>query len=330
MYSLPEEHLPFAVAVLTFLILCFLFITIVRFFQRLSKTRRLMEKITSEDTFTVEPDIQDPYPPGRKGRVRSKIMNALGSFGAHFVSSDSEEYSGLRLRFLRAGLHHVNMPAIFYAAKLILAVGLPVVFLAISIAHPIVLNARSVIAVMAILAIIGYLLPELLLRIRRTRRMRKLVRGLPDALDLLVVSVEAGLGLDAAINIVKTEMAGYNKPVSEEFKYLNLEMRMGQPRQLALRHLAMRADIEEMTILVTTLIQTEKFGTSIARALRVCSDGARTKHQQQAEELAAKMPVKLMFPLIACIFPSLFVVILGPAVIKIIKILIPIMRVQRF
>ncbi|MCK9274785.1 MAG: type II secretion system F family protein [Syntrophales bacterium] len=326
MFSLPEEHLPFALALLNFLIFFFLFITVARIFQRLSKTRRLMEKIRYEDSFIPESSVRESNPPEKKGRTRFKIMNVLGNFGSHFISSDSEEYSGLRLRFLRAGLHHVNMPSIFYASKLISAICLPIAFLALNLVHPIILNVRSLAIVMVILAVAAYYLPVLLLSIRRTRRKRKLIRGLPDALDLLVVSVEAGLGLDAAINIVRTEMAGYNKPISEEFKYLNLEIRMGQPRQLALRHLAMRADIEEMTILVTTLIQTEKFGTSIARALRVCSDGARTKYQQAAEEAAAKMPVKLVFPLIACIFPALFVITLGPAIIKIIKVLIPLLR----
>jgi len=146
--------------------------------------------------------------------------------------------------------------------------------------------------------------------------------GLPDALDLMVVCVVAGTGLDAAINRVAEEMELSNQPLSQEFKTLGLELRAGKSRQDALRNLAFRTDLEEVSSLVTLLIQTEKFGTSIAQALRVHSEAMRTRRFQKAEEIAAKLPIKLVFPLILFILPSLFVVILGPAAITIFRTLL--------
>jgi tight adherence protein C len=147
-------------------------------------------------------------------------------------------------------------------------------------------------------------------------RKRKIIEGLPDALDLLVVCVEAGMGLDAAISRVGEEIKLSHKELSDELKFLNLEMRAGKSRQEALRTFAVRTDIEEVRNFVTVLIQTDKFGTSIAQALRVYSDVFRTKRYQKAEEIAAKLPTKLIFPLIIFIFPSLFVALLGSAAIQ--------------
>jgi len=155
------------------------------------------------------------------------------------------------------------------------------------------------------------------------QRKEKILQGLPDALDLMVVCAEAGVGLDASIHRVGEEMKLTNKPLSEEFKLLNLELRAGKQRRDALKNLAMRTDLDDVKSLVTLLVQTERFGTSIAQALRVHSDAMRTQRFQRAEEVAAKLPVKLVFPLILFIFPSLFVTILGPAVIRIYKILLP-------
>lgn len=147
--------------------------------------------------------------------------------------------------------------------------------------------------------------------------------GLPDALDLMVVCSEAGVGLDATINRVGEEMRLNNKTLSDEFNLMSLELQAGKPRRDALKDLATRTGLEDVTNLTSMLIQTERFGTSISQALRVHSDSMRVKRSQRAEEIAAKLPVKLLFPLIFFIFPSLFVVILGPAVIRIFRTLLP-------
>jgi len=174
-----------------------------------------------------------------------------------------------------------------------------------------------------LLALIGFYLPSFWLRMRVQKRKEKILEGLPEALDMMVVCVEAGMGLDAAINRVGQEMALSNKVVGEEFQLLSLELRAGKQRNDALRGLATRTDLEDVNSLVTLLIQTDRFGTSIAQALRVHSDSMRVKRQQRAEEIAAKLPVKLLLPLTLFIFPSLFVVVMGPAVIRILRILVP-------
>jgi tight adherence protein C len=167
-----------------------------------------------------------------------------------------------------------------------------------------------------LLALVGFYIPSLWLRIKIAQRKDEIVRGFPDALDLMVVCAEAGMGLDAAINRVGEEMRLRCAPVSDELKLLSLELRAGKQRRDALRNLTMRTDSEDINSFVTLLIQTDKFGTSIAQALRVQSDSMRTKRSQKVEELAAKLPVKLLFPTILFIFPSLFLVLMGPALIR--------------
>ncbi len=144
-------------------------------------------------------------------------------------------------------------------------------------------------------------------------------RGFPDALDLMVVCVEAGMGLDAAIHRVAEEIKLTSKELSDELKQLTLELRAGKSRREALRNLGMRVGIEEIKGFVTLLVQTDKFGTSVAQALRVFSESFRKKRFYKAEELGEKMPLKLVFPMLLCILPSLFVVIMGPAIISIYK-----------
>jgi tight adherence protein C len=139
----------------------------------------------------------------------------------------------------------------------------------------------------------------------------------------MVVCVEAGMGLDAAINRVGEEMKLRNEVVSEEFRLMGLELRAGKLRRDALRNLGIRTGLDEVKSLMTLLVQTDKFGTSVAQALRVHSDSMRTRRYQKAEEMAAKLPVKLIFPLILFILPSLFVVVVGPAVIRLFRILLP-------
>jgi tight adherence protein C len=174
----------------------------------------------------------------------------------------------------------------------------------------------------------GYILPDFILSTRVSARQEKIQLALPDALDLLVVCVEAGLGLDQAILKTSEELRVTHADICEELNLVNLELRAGKPRKEALRNLADRTGVEDINGLVSMLIQTDKFGTSIAQSLRIHSDALRTKRRQRAEEKAHKVSVKLVFPLVFLIFPAMFVVILGPGVIKIIKQLFPAMGGQ--
>jgi tight adherence protein C len=169
----------------------------------------------------------------------------------------------------------------------------------------------------------GYIFPGMVLARLAKKRAHKIRLSLADALDLLVVSVEAGLGLDQALTRVGQELAFAYPDLSDELRLVNLELRAGKARSDALRNLAERTGVEDLNSLVTMLIQTDKFGTSVAQALRVYSDTLRTKRRQRAEEAAAKTGVKMVFPLVLCIFPAIWVVTIGPAAIKFITVLLP-------
>jgi tight adherence protein C len=169
--------------------------------------------------------------------------------------------------------------------------------------------------------VIGFMLPRYVLARMIKSRQRRLRWGLADALDLMVVSVEAGLGLNAAIVKVSSELMDVHPDIATEFELANLEIRVGRERDEALRNLAERTGVDDMRSLVGTLIQTDKFGTSIARALRVFSDSLRTKRRQRAEQEAQKAAVKLLFPLACFLFPTLFIAILGPAALNLIDVL---------
>jgi tight adherence protein C len=172
-------------------------------------------------------------------------------------------------------------------------------------------------------AALGYVLPGIKLARMAKYRQHKIRLSLPDALDLLVVSVEAGLGLDQALQRVGEELAFAHKDLSDELRLVNLELRAGKARADALRNLADRTGVDDLSSLTAMLIQTDKFGTSVAQSLRVHSETLRTKRRQRAEEAAAKTGVKMVFPLVFCIFPAIWVVTIGPAAIKFVQVLFP-------
>jgi len=175
---------------------------------------------------------------------------------------------------------------------------------------------------------LGFLLPNMILGRQAKKRQHRIRLALPDALDLLVVSVEAGLGLDQAIQRVGEELNFAHRDLSDELRLINLELRAGNARADALRNLAHRTGVDDVSSLVAMLVQTDKFGTSVAQSLRVHSETLRTKRRQRAEEAAAKTGVKMVFPLVFCIFPAIWVVTIGPAAIKFVKVLFPLAQQQ--
>jgi len=170
-------------------------------------------------------------------------------------------------------------------------------------------------------AALGYYLPEILLNIITERRVGRMRDSLPDMIDLLVICTESGMGIDSAIARISREMARTSPELSQEFYLSSLEMRAGATRIEAMRNLALRSGLEDLEDLVSMLIQADKFGTSLADSLRVQSDMMRSRRSQRAEEIAAKIPLKLTMPLILFIFPTLLMVLLGPAMIQILKVL---------
>jgi tight adherence protein C len=172
----------------------------------------------------------------------------------------------------------------------------------------------------------GYVLPGMVLARKARRRQHRIRLSLADALDLLVVSVEAGLGLDQALARVGQELAFAYPDLSSELRLVNLELLAGTGRSDALRNLADRTGVDDLSSLVAMLVQTDKFGTSVANSLRVFSETLRTKRRQRAEEAAAKTGVKMVFPLVVCIFPAIWIVTIGPAAIQFMKVLGPMGR----
>jgi|KBSMisStandDraft_5_1062788.scaffolds.fasta_scaffold25634_4 tight adherence protein C len=252
-----------------------------------------------------------------------KLQALLTRLGEVNKPSDEAEMSVLKQSLVSAGYRHAQAPILFIGAKLllsILALGTVALVPAKLLGFP---TMTTQLAIYVGAASLGYFLPMWWLRLAINHRKEKMLIAFPDSLDLLVVCVEAGLGLDAAINRVSTEIRFAHTELAEEFNLVSLELRTGLSRAEALKNLSRRIDLEEVSSLVALLIQTDKFGTSIGQALRVHSDSMRVNRQLRAEELAAKLPVKLLFPLVFFIFPSLFVIIVGPAAIKIARSLMP-------
>ncbi len=254
---------------------------------------------------------------------KDKLYSLLTRLGEVNKPSNESEVSAIREALITAGYRHAQAPILFMGAKLLMSV----LTLAVAVITPAKLlgfpsiNAQLMLYVGAASA--GYFIPVLWLRHAIGGRKEKILEAFPDALDLMVVCVEAGLGLDAAISRVSGEIRFAHKELAEEFNLVGLELRTGLSRAEALKNLSRRVDLEEVGSLVALLIQTDKFGTSIGQALRVHADAMRVNRQLRAEELAAKLPVKLLFPLVFFIFPSLFVIVVGPAVVKIARTLLP-------
>jgi len=229
-----------------------------------------------------------------------------------FVPKSPKEMGRLQKRLTRAGFKHPRA-AVFYA---IAEVVLPIVLALVTVASLGIVRG----GIFALLAAgVGYAIPGFWLAIKTSQRQKEIQNGLPDALDLLIVCVEAGAGLDAAIVKAAEELAISYPALAEELRLINTETRAGKPRLEAFKNFAARTGVDDVRSLVSMLVQTDKFGTSIALALRTHAATARTKRRQRAEERAAKLGVKLVFPLVFCLFPALYVVVLGPAVIKIME-----------
>jgi tight adherence protein C len=289
-----------------------LFLGIMFYLSSLKGRRDLLKKIadTGQEQSKAESSVE-------RNQVRQIFLSITQRLGFLAKPKSEDEISYLRKRFQQAGLERFSNVALsFFGAKVFFAILLPILFMVLKVSLMRPMLPIQITFLLVLLALVGFYIPSLWLRIKIAQRKDEIVRGFPDALDLMVVCAEAGMGLDAAINRVGEEMRLRCAPVSDELKLLSLELRAGKQRRDALRNLTMRTDSEDINSFVTLLIQTDKFGTSIAQALRVQSDSMRTKRSQKVEELAAKLPVKLLFPTILFIFPSLFLVLMGPALIR--------------
>jgi tight adherence protein C len=248
--------------------------------------------------------------PGAGAELAQRIASPLN----RLVPASAAEARKLQKQLMQAGFRSQSAPGVYRAIQLATMAGLPafVALVCALLAKP--LGGAFFWIVSAF--IVGFFLPRYALR-RLIRSRQQLVRwGLADALDLMVISIEAGLGLNAAMMKVSSELKEVHPDISEEFELANLEIRVGRERDEALRNLAERTGVDDLRSLVAMLIQTDRFGTSIAKAIRAFSDSLRTKRRQRAEQAAQKAAVKLLFPLACFLFPTLFIAILGPAALQ--------------
>jgi tight adherence protein C len=231
------------------------------------------------------------------------------------MKKERPEFSPLRLSLMRAGHYHENAAKEYMALRILSAV----ILLVVGFIFVFLVRDRAPSALLALLVlmapVVGYILPAFILTWKINRRQEEIAGGLPDALDFLVVCVEAGLGLNAALLRVGSEIKVKSRGLGEELTLVNQEMRTGVPREQALRHLSQRNLVKDLNVVVASLILADKLGTSVADTLRAQAESLRTRVRQRAEERAAKAGLKLLFPLVFMILPTLFIIILGPAVI---------------
>lgn len=251
-------------------------------------------------------------------RASSDLAERIAAPLNKLVPPSAAEARKLQKQLMHAGFRGQNAPLIYRALQVASLIAFPA-----AVAFGCALFGRSVnTALLFILAAfcIGFFLPRSILARLIRRRQLHIRWGLADALDLMVVSIEAGLGLNAAMLRVSEEMKDVHPDISKEFELANLEIRVGRDREEALRNLAERTGVDDLCSLVAMLIQADRFGTSIARAVRVFSDSLRVKRRQRAEQAAQKAAVKLLFPLTCFLFPTLFIAILGPAMLSLIDV----------
>jgi tight adherence protein C len=257
-------------------------------------------------------------PGGDEPRVRwiERVASVARPLTRLSIPEEGWEKSTLRTRFMNAGWRNPSAPTLYFASKTALALLAPAVLAPVMILRGDT-SGRLMLMVLLSGAAIGYYLPNSVLARRIARRRREIFETIPDALDLLTVCVEAGLSLERALVKVAGEIHIKSVVLAQELQLVLMEMRAGFSKEKALRNFALRSGVDDVDTLVAMLIQSERFGTSVADALRVYADNLRHKRRMIAEECAARIGLKLLFPLIFCIFPTLMMVLLGPAAIQI-------------
>ena len=278
-----------------------------------SRNSRAQERLTrmSRPASLADLDLQKQ---GKGERMKGLVATAK-ALSSPLMPQTELEQSALKIKLANAGFRSDVAPMVYSGIRLVSLI----VFFLVGIAVVIPRTGFHLGAFkwVAGITFIGFYLPTIILWYLRRKRQEEIFLTLPDALDLLVVCVESGLGLDAAMRKVCDEMGEHAKVICEEFSLANFQLQMGRPRREVLHDLGVRTGVDDVRSLAAILIQADRFGSSIAQALRVQSDSMRTRRKQIAEEKAAKTAVQLIFPLVLFIFPGIFVVLVGPAAISI-------------
>lgn len=278
----------------------------------------LEKRLKGLSATSLESGVKRPSVVSKARKASVTALDSLkGMVGGLAPSKEQKAEPRLKKLLTYAGYRRENALRIYRGAKIFFAMMLFALYIPVGLW----LNqsAAAILLFGVLAAIVGYLAPDYWLSYAARRRQKEIVRHLPDALDLMVVCVEAGLGLDAALARVANEIHMTTHALSSELLLVTQETKAGKPRAEALHDLTSRTGVEDLSSLVAMLVQTDKLGTSVAQALRVHADSVRTRRRQRAEEAAAKTTVKLVFPLVLCVFPALLVVVLGPALVTIIR-----------
>ncbi|HET6350269.1 MAG TPA: type II secretion system F family protein [Candidatus Krumholzibacteria bacterium] len=293
-----------ALTALTFLAL---FAGVYHLRARNASSERLQRMVTVDTTAPVDDAFLDSTMP-----FWLRPVAFLGWLLPMQVYSDT-----LKWELAQAGFRHLEARPIYAGTRVLstLVVGLGTTLAVWGLR----LKADELALVVGTAVAVGYLLPVVIMRMRQSSRQTEITQGLPDALDLLVICVEAGQGLNAALIKVGKEMMFTSPALSQDLMIVNNEMRAGISRTQALRNLSLRTGVDDVRALVAVMIQSDRFGTSVAQALRIHAGSLRTRRRQRAEEKARKAPIKLLFPLVFCIFPELLVVILAPGMIQLFR-----------
>jgi tight adherence protein C len=263
---------------------------------------------------------------GEGGQWIERVARAAQPLTRLSLPEEGWERSPLRTKFINAGWRHTSAPTLYFAAKTVLSLGIPALLAILMATAQGGILRDGFLAMLFTGAAAGYYLPNIVLSRTANRRRREIFENNPDALDLLTVCVEAGLSMERGLTKVAAEVHVKSVVLAQELQLVLMEMRAGFSKEKALRNFALRTGVEDVDTLVAMLIQSERFGTSMGDSLRVHSENLRQKRSLMAEEAAAKVALKLMFPLIFCIFPTLLVVLMGPAAIHLSHEILPMMR----
>lgn len=303
------------------IIFVLIFIVVFLFILALIFTIRRIQNPTARRIRNLEKDARfgnDDIPfddfKKRKEKLNANFEKILTEI-SRFVKQDEEKKRKMQNALIQAGYHKEDSIKIFLGIKMISALGFFILFLNMGLSGD---RTFHVVLFMAlIMGFVGFVFPDVILRFKTRKRQGEIAQALPDALDLLVITVEAGLGLNAALMRVGMDLFMRCPPLAQEFNWVNQDLRTGKPRDKALRSLSDRNQIEDLRILVGALILADRLGTSIADTLRAQADSLRTRIRQKAEEQAAKAGIKLLFPLVFFILPALIIVLMGPGLIAV-------------
>lgn len=312
------ENIPLILSAATFVVIIILYIALSFLLSARQKEKDLIKRTEKWSDKGKVLDVPASEEREAKGRG---VFEFFKLFGKRKKDAVTSIYSDTPLFYQRAGIYNRNAIRSYRIVRAGFFL-IPVMLLLIS--H--FVNSRSINGVTLLTALLlgyaGYFLPVFWLRVVAHYRKKELNRTFPDAMDLLMVCVEAGMGIDAAIRRVSQEIYITSPELAKEFKILSLELKTGRSRNSCLKNLAQRAGLPDVDNLVSLLIQADKYGTGVANALRIHAEEMRQKRYSRLEEMAAKLPVKLTVPLILFIFPAFFVVIAGPAAIRVLRVII--------